>query len=125
MLDYCQSAASATIEESAQVEARTAPYFLFVMAATDRPSTAGCSHIVQRFTVQRTNTYVHTYIHTDTACIQHVNVGLAQARPNYTCWVEIASAIDKRGLPLFIYASGKGRAQMAVINASDSTRNEA
>ena len=26
--------------------------------------------------------YIHTYIHTDTACVQHVNVGLAQARPN-------------------------------------------
>ena len=33
------------------------------------------------FTVRRTNTYTHTYIHTDTACVQHVNVGLAQARP--------------------------------------------
>ena len=35
-----------------------------------------------KFTVRRTNTYTHTYIHTDTACVQHVNVGLAQARPN-------------------------------------------
>ena len=26
--------------------------------------------------------YIHTYIHTDTTCIQHINVGLAQARPN-------------------------------------------
>ena len=37
--------------------------------------------------VQRTNaykhTYIHTYMHTDTACVQHVNVGLAQVRPNY------------------------------------------
>ena len=31
----------------------------------------------------------------DTAYIQHVNVGLAQACPNYTCRVEIASAIEK------------------------------
>ena len=36
-----------------------------------------------KLTVRRTNTYIHTYIHTDTACVQHVNVGLAQARPNY------------------------------------------
>ena len=28
--------------------------------------------------------YIHTYIHTDTACVQYVNVGLAQAHPNYT-----------------------------------------
>ena len=28
------------------------------------------------------HTYIHTYIHTDTARVQHVNVGLAQARPN-------------------------------------------
>ena len=36
-------------------------------------------------------TYIHTHIHTyiqtdkqtDTACVQHVNVGLAQAHPNY------------------------------------------
>ena len=30
----------------------------------------------------RIHMYIHTYIHTDTACVQHVNVGLAQARPN-------------------------------------------
>ena len=35
-----------------------------------------------KFTVRRTDTYTHTYIHTDTARVQHVNVGLAQARPN-------------------------------------------
>ena len=33
-----------------------------------------------KFTVRRTNTYTHTYI--DTPRVQHVNVGLAQARPN-------------------------------------------
>ena len=27
-------------------------------------------------------TYIHIYIHTDIACVQHVNVGLVQARPN-------------------------------------------
>ena len=27
--------------------------------------------------------YIHTYVHTDTTCVQHVNVGLVQARPNY------------------------------------------
>ena len=27
--------------------------------------------------------YIHTYIQTDTVCVQHVNVGLAQACPNY------------------------------------------
>ena len=48
MLGYCQSAASATVAETAEVEARTAPYFLFVTAATDRPaSMAGCSQTVQ------------------------------------------------------------------------------
>ena len=36
-----------------------------------------------KFTVRRTNTYTHTYIRTDTGRVQHVNVGLAQARPNY------------------------------------------
>ena len=40
-----------------------------------------------KFTVRRTNTYthtyIHTYIHTDTVRVQHINVGLAQARPNY------------------------------------------
>ena len=30
----------------------------------------------------RIHTYIHTYIHTDTARVQHVTVGLAQARPN-------------------------------------------
>ena len=92
MLGYCQSAVLATAAETAQVEA---PYFLFVMAATDRPSTAGCSHIKNLQYNVRIHMYIHTYIHTDTACIQHVNVGLAQACPNYTCRVEIASAIDK------------------------------
>ena len=28
------------------------------------------------------NEYEITYIHTDAACVQHINVGLAQARPN-------------------------------------------
>ena len=41
MLGYCQSAASATVAETAQVEARTAHYFLFVTAATDRPGING------------------------------------------------------------------------------------
>ena len=38
-------------------------------------------------------TYGTTYknIHTDTACVQHVNVGLAQARPNENCTVQLAS----------------------------------
>ena len=38
MLGYCRSAALTTVVETAQVEARTAPYFLFVTAATDRTS---------------------------------------------------------------------------------------
>ena len=46
MLGYGQSAVSATIAEVAQVEARTGAYFLFVTAATDRQSTAGCSQPV-------------------------------------------------------------------------------
>ena len=47
MLGYCQSTASATVAEMAWVQARTAPYFLFVMADTDRPSTAGCLQTIQ------------------------------------------------------------------------------
>ena len=35
MLGYCQSAALATVAETTQVEAHTAPY-LFVTAATDQ-----------------------------------------------------------------------------------------
>ena len=45
MLGYCQSAALATVAETAQVS----PYFLFVTAATDRPSTAGCSPTAQNY----------------------------------------------------------------------------
>ena len=37
------------------------------------------------FMVRRMNTYIQTYIHTDSACVQHVNVGLAQAQANYDC----------------------------------------
>ena len=40
MLGYCQSAASATVVETAQVKACTAPYFLFVTAATDHQQQA-------------------------------------------------------------------------------------
>ena len=34
--------------------------------------------------IQQIRVYLRydVHIHTDTACIQHVNVGLAQARPN-------------------------------------------
>ena len=46
-IGYCQRAASATIAEAAGVQARTAPYFLFVTLAADRPSTVGCSQTVQ------------------------------------------------------------------------------
>ena len=41
MKGYGQSAASGTVAEVAQVEAHTAAYFMFVTAATDRPSIAG------------------------------------------------------------------------------------
>ena len=34
-LSYCQSAVLATVAKTAQVEVRTAPYFLFVTAGTD------------------------------------------------------------------------------------------
>ena len=47
MLGYCRSAASATVAETARVQAHTAPYFLFVTAAIDWPSVAGCSQTVQ------------------------------------------------------------------------------
>ena len=46
MKGYGQSAASGTVAEVAQVEAHTAAYFMFVTAATDRPSMAGCSQPV-------------------------------------------------------------------------------
>ena len=46
------------------------------------------SHLVYVFTAQCTNTYIHT----DTTSVQHVNVGLAQARLNYTV-VSIARAV--------------------------------
>ena len=45
-------------------------------------------HLVYVFTAQCTNTYIHT----DTTSVQHVNVGLAQARLNYTV-VSIARAV--------------------------------
>ena len=35
----------------------------------------------------RIRIYIHTYIHTDTTRVQHVNVGLAQAHPNYRLFV--------------------------------------
>ena len=38
--------------------------------------------VTQRIRNLRYDVRIHTYIHTDTACVQHVNVGLAQARPN-------------------------------------------
>ena len=47
------SRATATVQcwltraKKAQLEAHMATYFLFVLAATDRPSTAGCSQTVQ------------------------------------------------------------------------------
>ena len=44
---YCQSAASATIVETPQVEVHTATYFLFVTAAMDLPLTASCSQTIQ------------------------------------------------------------------------------
>ena len=52
MLVYCQSAALATVAETAQVQGRMAPYFLFITAATDRASTARCSQTVQNYTRQ-------------------------------------------------------------------------
>ena len=48
LVGYCQSEVSATVAETPQVEACTVPYFFFfVTAATDRPSTAGCSQTIQ------------------------------------------------------------------------------
>ena len=40
--------------------------------------------VIQRIQNLRYDVRIHTYIHTDTACVQHVNVGLAQARPKYS-----------------------------------------
>ena len=41
MLGYCQSAVSATVVETAQVEAHMAHYFLFVTGAMKRPGIKG------------------------------------------------------------------------------------
>ena len=30
------------------------------------------------------HTYIHTYRQTDTACVQHINVGLTEACPKYS-----------------------------------------
>ena len=38
--------------------------------------------LFNKYETKCTNTYVHTYIRTDTTCVQHINVGLAQACPN-------------------------------------------
>ena len=41
--------------------------------------------VIQQIQIQmylRYDVQVHTYIQTDTACIQEINVGLAQAHPN-------------------------------------------
>ena len=35
-----------------------------------------------------------TCMHTDTACVQHVNVGLTQARPNYYLSYVVQYAFD-------------------------------
>ena len=61
MLCYCQSAALATV-----VEACTAPYFLFVTAATERPSMAGCSQTVQ--ITQITHCKLHGDLHKKQHC---------------------------------------------------------
>ena len=47
---------------------------------------------LNNFTVQHTNTYMHT----DTTCIQHVNMGLAQARPSYTLASGLIDRIEQR-----------------------------
>ena len=36
-------------------------------------------------TYEYIHTNIHAYIHTDSAFVQHVNVGLAQAQANYDC----------------------------------------
>ena len=41
------------------------------------------SIVIQRIRNLRYDVRIHIHIHTDTARVQHVNVGLAQARPNY------------------------------------------
>ena len=65
-----------------------------------------------KFTVRRTNTYTHTYIHTDrqtdTARVQHVNVGLAQASPNQClmqcCWIDcVVSSERVARAPILLY----------------------
>ena len=49
-LNYCQSATLAIVVETAQVHGHTAHYFLFVTAATDQPSMAGCLPTIQTYT---------------------------------------------------------------------------
>ena len=42
--------------------------------------------------------YICTYIHTDIACVQHVNVGLAQACPNYVAIVNSSRRYDRANI---------------------------
>ena len=60
MLGYYQSAVSATVAETAQVEACTAPYFLFVTAAMNQPSKAVCLQTVQIIPTQLRSLQVRT-----------------------------------------------------------------
>ena len=54
------------------------------------------------------HTYVHTHIHIDTACVLHVNVGLAQARPNKITAIFIFQASHDYGCRSHLQVQGSG-----------------
>ena len=55
----------------------------FENVAVGLPRNIHNASIVIQHIYGTTYEYIHTNIHTDSACIQHVNVGLAQAQANY------------------------------------------
>ena len=88
---YCQSAASATWAKTAQVEARTATYFLFVMVALDRPSTQGCSQLC--------NSQMHNYVvsqasHINGNCVHPHSQAVRSG--NKVTWGAVKTWITKR-----------------------------
>ena len=54
------------------------------------------------------HSYVHTHIHIDTACVLHVNVGLAQARPNKITAIFIFQASHDYGCRSHLQVQGSG-----------------
>ena len=99
MLGYSQSAASATVAEVAQVEARTAAYFLFVMAITDRQLTAGCSQpVLKRFQVRP----MHKW-HSQTLAIQLMISASSLVYSCVACIVTACSGSPHNVLHFLVY----------------------